>query len=423
MSNLLSQERGRLRRVIQLMSGTVVAQLIPVAAAPVLTRLFRPAELGVLTLYVSLSTVLAQIAAGRYELALGLPRRTGQAAGLLQLCVAIILSFAVLLALAIKLGDNWFAGLLGGLQWRTYLPLLPLSLVLTGLYQTANYWLNRNTCFGAMARVNIVRTATTAVSSVLAGLAGIGAIGLICATLIGYAAGMLTAAVAMFKGLRGVGKFVPLARMRALAIRYKSFPLLSAPGALADVIAVQLPAIIIAHTYATSTVGYFGLTLRVVGIPSVLLGYAVGQVYYQSVAKAAAQGQPVSGLIGRAVRLLMVSAAVPYALLLIFGKPLFAFVFGHDWLQAGLFASILAPAFWLRFVASSLSLSLPALNRNDIAIGWQIINLATVVGVLGVASRCSVMVLMVALCLQYLVVYALYLWLILWAARRHERRN
>ncbi len=382
------------------MSGTVVAQFIPVAAAPVLTRLFTPADLGVLTLYVSLSTVLAQIAAGRYELALGLPRRTRQAAALLHLCVAIILSFAVLLALAIGLGDNWFAGLLGGLQWRTYLPWLPLSLALTGLYQTANYWLNRNTRFGAMARVNVVRTATTTVSSVLAGVAGIGAIGLICSTLIGYAAGTLTAAAAMLKGFRGVGRFTPLLRMRALAIRYKSFPLVSAPGALADVIAVQLPAIIIAHTYEASTVGYFGLTLRVVGIPSILLGYAIGQVYYQSVASAAAQGQPVSGLIGRAVRLLMLIAAVPYVLLLFLGKPLFAFVFGHGWSQAGLFASILAPAFWLRFVASSVSLSLPALNRNDIAIRWQVINLATVVGVLGVASRCSVTVLMVALCMQ-----------------------
>ena len=420
MSSLLSQERGRLRRVIQLMSGTVVAQFIPVAAAPVLTRLFTPADLGVLTLYVSLSTVLAQIAAGRYELALGLPRHTRQAAGLLHLCVAIILSFAVLLALAIGLGDNWFADLLGGLQWRTYLPWLPLSLALTGLYQTANYWLNRNTRFGAMARVNVVRTATTTVSSVLAGVAGIGAIGLICSTLIGYAAGTLTAAAAMLKGFRGVGRFTPLLRMRALAIRYKSFPLVSAPGALADVIAVQLPAIIIAHTYEASTVGYFGLTLRVVGIPSVLLGYAMGQVYYQSVASVAAQGRPVSGMIGRAVRILMLSAAVPYALLLIFGKPLFAFVFGHDWWQAGLFASILAPAFWLRFVASSLSLTLPALDRNDLAMFLQVCYLFTTAIVLGIASQFSIHAFMYAYSIQLFIICAVYLALILYASSRQH---
>lgn len=423
MSSLLSQERGRLRRVVQLMSGTVVAQLIPVAASPVLTRLFTPAELGVLTLYVSLSTVLAQVAAGRYELALGLPRRTRQAAGLLHLCVAIIISFAVLLALVIILGNQWFARLLGAPQWRTYLLLLPLSLVLTGLYQTGNYWLNRNARFGAMARVNVIRTATTAVGSLLAGIAGIGAIGLICSTLVGYAAGTMSEVAAMLGGLRSVGAFTPLSRMRALAVRYKSFPLLSAPGALADVIALQLPAIVIAHTYEASTVGYFGLTLRAVGIPSVFIGYAVGQVYYQSIASAAAKGQPVSGMIGRAVRLLMLIAAVPYAVLMIFGKPLFTFVFGPGWWQAGLFASIMAPAFWLRFVASSLSLSLPALNQNDFAVLWQFINLATVVGVLGVASRYSVTVLILALCGQYLIVYTLYLWLILWAAWRHEKQG
>jgi len=39
-------------------------------------------------------------------------------------------------------------------------------------------------------------------------------------------------------------------------------------------------------------------------------------------------------------------------------------------------------------------------------IRWQVINLATVVGVVAVTSRDSVTVLMVALCLQYLVVYA-----------------
>lgn len=420
MSGLLSDDRARLRSVVRLMSGTVVAQMIPVAASPLLARLFTPAELGVLTLYVSLATVLSAIAAGRYELALGLPRRAQHAIGLLWLCVAIILSLSVLLAIAIALGRDWFAELLGGPQWRGYLALLPLSLVLMGLFRTANYWLNRATRFGAMARAKIVQTGTTTIGSLLAGLYGVSAIGLICATLIGYAAGTLAAAATMVTALRGVAMPMSLARMRALAVRYKSFPLLSGPGALADVLALQLPAIVIAHSYEASAVGYFGLTLRVVGIPSILVGYAMGQVYYQSVASAAAQGQPVRGLIGRAMWLLMLVAAAPYALLLIFGKPLFAFVFGPSWWQAGLFASILAPAFWLRFVASSLSLSLPALNRNDLAILWQIINLATVVIALGVASRYPVTVFMKALRLQYLVVYTLYLWFILRAARQRE---
>ena len=52
------------------MSGTMIAQAVPVLVSPVLTRLYSPAELGNLALFVSIINVAGTVIAGRYEMAI-----------------------------------------------------------------------------------------------------------------------------------------------------------------------------------------------------------------------------------------------------------------------------------------------------------------------------------------------------------------
>ncbi|MDP4274087.1 MAG: hypothetical protein Q8907_07400, partial [Bacteroidota bacterium] len=73
------------RNIITLFSGNVVAQIIPLLAYPVLTRLYQPSDFGTLALFTSIVGILSVMATGRYELSVILPKRDEDAAGLLVL--------------------------------------------------------------------------------------------------------------------------------------------------------------------------------------------------------------------------------------------------------------------------------------------------------------------------------------------------
>ena len=64
-----------LRNVITLITGTAIAQAIPIAISPVLTRIYSPDDFGVFALYLSITSIIAIVATGRYELAITLPAK------------------------------------------------------------------------------------------------------------------------------------------------------------------------------------------------------------------------------------------------------------------------------------------------------------------------------------------------------------
>ena len=71
-----------IRNTLTLVSGNTLAQLIPLLAEPVLTRLFPPEDFGLLALFISISSLFAIVATGRYELAVMLPSKDEDAVNL-----------------------------------------------------------------------------------------------------------------------------------------------------------------------------------------------------------------------------------------------------------------------------------------------------------------------------------------------------
>jgi O-antigen/teichoic acid export membrane protein len=63
------------RNVLTLMTGTTIAQVIPIAISPILTRLYSPEDFGEFALFIAIASIFGFIANGRYEMALMLPKK------------------------------------------------------------------------------------------------------------------------------------------------------------------------------------------------------------------------------------------------------------------------------------------------------------------------------------------------------------
>lgn len=79
------------RNVITLMTGAGLAQAIPIATSPILTRLYSPEEFGLFSLYMAVASILAVLVTGRYELAILLPKRDRDAMHILALPISLLL--------------------------------------------------------------------------------------------------------------------------------------------------------------------------------------------------------------------------------------------------------------------------------------------------------------------------------------------
>lgn len=96
------------RNIATLITGTTVAQAIPIAISPILTRIYTPEEFGPLALYISITSIFSVIATFRYELTIVQVQCDEDAKSLIQLSfflISIVSFFSLIFAIAYNVFD------------------------------------------------------------------------------------------------------------------------------------------------------------------------------------------------------------------------------------------------------------------------------------------------------------------------------
>ncbi|ENM3968826.1 oligosaccharide flippase family protein, partial [Vibrio cholerae] len=94
------------RNILTLITGTTIAQAIPILIAPILTRIYTPEDFGVLALFVAITSIFGAISNGRYELAIMLPIEDDDAINVSAIGLLIATALSVVLIFpAIFLND------------------------------------------------------------------------------------------------------------------------------------------------------------------------------------------------------------------------------------------------------------------------------------------------------------------------------
>ena len=353
---------GYARNVLVLLTGTTIAQAIPIAFSPVLTRLYGPRDFGVLAIFVAVTTVLGAIATGRYEMAIMIADDESDALNVASLCVVIALTLATALLLVVALWGADMATLLGSSDLHKWLFVAPPTIFLLGLFNALNYYNARHKNYGDIARATAGKSVATVAVQIGSGAAGAGAGGLIWGQL---AAGLASNGRLLKSSRRLAVGIEPSRReMWRLARRFRRFPTLSMPAILANNLSVQLTNVLISGFFSVMTLGQYSLVQRALGLPSSLIGQSVGQVFFQRASEERRRtGRAVQ--IFDATSLRMAMLGVPAFVAIFFSAPaLFAFVFGDPWRDAGEYARLLAPLFCIRFVVVAVSTTTKCSNAK-----------------------------------------------------------
>jgi len=354
MINKLKPKSEFSRNVLTLMTGTTIAQAIPIAISPILTRIYTPEDFGVFALYMSVLGFFAIIINGKYDMAIVLPKEEKEAFNIFILSLLITCFISLIITFFIFIFFEKILFYLNNQDIGLFLYLIPLSSFLIGIYQSLYYWLTRTEQFGHISISQIGQSLTTGSSQVSSGymeLLG----GLISGNIIGRVIAILVLLKYFFQekslNIKDIQKKLLIKQM----MRYKDFPLISTFHSLSEISRLSGTVILISFFFGSTVLGFYALALRILQVPLGIIGSSLGQVLYQKF-NTLHNDKRILYPYMKVVVFKLLLIAVPLFFVLYMVLPdLFKFIFGENWYYAGEYSRLLIPYLFMNFIVGPVS--------------------------------------------------------------------
>lgn len=347
-----------LRDVLVQASGNSAAQVLGIAAMPLLTRLYAPNDFAALNLFTQLVAGLAIVLTLRFEYLVMLPAEQSESDSVLRLTIlmgAVHVLWLTPLLWALPGQWAWLRAQGTIAQW---LWLAPISAYAVSLAVGLQQAVQRRGDFRTSAMSEFVGRSAYVVCSMVGSLALPNIVGLMASTLANGGAKLvwLIRDGSVSACMLPQPNRVPIAKsIRRMAVSTSVSNLISLFSGIA-------PMIFIADRYGANALGQYGLVVSTLYLPSVLLGQAIGQVYYQRACRMHGDGVPFTGLV-ITTSLNLAKAGVPlYSLIALLAPLIYPVLFGAGWESAGELAR------WLCIAAVVGFLSTP-LDRTSLILG------------------------------------------------------
>lgn len=358
------------QHVITVLTGSVAAQALPLLAAPLITRLCTPEDLGAFSVWLGVIAIASVVATLRLETAMILDHGSAEQ----QTCFSVVAYFATMLALVITLfaliarasgipqalNMSWF-GLLS----------IGVGMWLTAYMQTILAYATSYRAFGNAALAKVWGAGAIALGQLGLLFAGMGGVALMAGQIFGLAIG-LTAAIHLLSPPRASIATKPTDSQWTYLKKHHAFWQFALPADLLSAAASQLPLFLIGAKHGVLAAGLFALTRRVLAAPVSLLAASVLEVFKrESVHDFQTLGN-CKKAYQHTFKALFLLGCGPTLFIFMFATDLFAWVFGEPWRAAGEFARILAPLYFLNFIASPLSYVFYVVGKQKFELIWQV---------------------------------------------------
>lgn len=412
---------GFVRATAVLVSGTAGGHLITAAAMPVLSRIYEPAEFGVLAVVVGIVATIAVAACLRFDVAVALPESDGDAFGLLVLSLLAAVLITVLVAALVPYVSAWIADLTGKPAFTSVAWLIPIGVLSAAMFSALQNWNIRQRSFALMARVRVGQSLAGAGTQAGLGVAGFGSAGLVAGYVLNTAVAVSYLGFRLGSRIPELARTISVAQLRRLGRQYKRFPVYSTWEALANSAAIQVPVILIATVSTTAEAGFLMLAMYVMQAPMSLIGAAVGQVYLSQAPQLHREGQ-LASFTAEVLSRLSTSGVGPLVAVGILSPFAFELVFGPGWKRAGVLVAWMTPWFVFQLLSTPVSMALHVTGRQRAAMGMQIFALVARVSVVWLASLWWSAAVAEAYAISGAVVYAVYFLLVVKSAGLSRRQ-
>lgn len=407
------------RNSITLLLGTGFSQLVTVLFIPLLTRMYSPLEFGKLALFMSSCAILSILSTGRYELAIMLPKKDIRAFNVFMSVLFLALFINLLfIIIFINFGEGLLSLFNNPFELKMLL-FIPVGAFLNACLQSLTFWYNRNEKYKSISFLKITQSLVTIFISLLAVTLSFDNNALIFS----YLGGLFLTLIPLIYVVKNNLNFCSKSHILFVLKKYSSYPVLMMPAAFMDTFAMQTPVFFITKYFTSSIVGAYSLAFRVVTAPVGIISAAIGQVYFQKITSNLNQrkGSTFSIFIGTAKTLFFISLLI-FTPLFFFGRELFEFFFGMNWIKSGEFVEIVSLAMLVRFVVSPLSTIFISTSNLKIASLWQSIYFMTSICLFYFCKNFEINLLLIFYTIHEVIMYTIYFILMLYVGKKFDNK-
>ncbi len=361
-----------IKSVLTLSAGIVIAQAVSLIATPIISRLYEPDILGDLSIISSNLVLLKVLVCLGLMPAIMIPNDDSESRRLCRLIslIVIVLSFVVLITL-----------LCVSPFWRLFEVSIPYSLaclflwvniVLNCISEVCYAYTNRLKKYNVLFWNPSIGTISNAVICIGLGLMHVG--------LWGYIFGLLaSSSLVLIHMLKHSNPFHKenenWKEYLYLLKKYKDFSLVLLPSNFVGTTAQQVPIQMLSRYWGSFTLGSYSMCLSILGLPTKFLAAPVNRVFYREATERFNKGQNIGEFTFKILEANVKLAIIPIVVLIVFGAPLFSFVLGEKWSEAGSYASVLGVYQALAFCNSSLSGKFIVINKKKTILFLNIVSL------------------------------------------------
>jgi O-antigen/teichoic acid export membrane protein len=342
------------KNVLTLVTGTTIAQLISILAAPALSRFYDPTDFSVFALFTSTVAIISVIATARYELAIPLEKKDDDAKSVLAL--SILISFIVSVCALIFVFLYHIYAIRNNIgQYIVWYYLIPLIVFSTGVYNAFNFWSTRMKTYKLNSYGRIALAVFTSITSVTFGYYHFGPKGLILGFFIGQIVATIVISSPYWRGNKNLFQDVNFKGIKEQFKKHISFIKINSPHALLDSLQDNGVVYLMSYYFIPAVTGWYSFAFRILKAPVGLIGSAFYQVFYQKLSHAKNEGSDLRPLVKNMFLRMFILGLPGFAILYFYSPELFSLLFGAKWYEAGVIASILTPWLFLNFIVSPVS--------------------------------------------------------------------
>lgn len=364
----------------KLLSANIIAQIIGLIVYPILTRIYTPEDFGLLNLFLSISGVLVILSTAEYYNAIVLPKEEEKAISIVQLCLLLLLSIVGITTISTCF-SNQIATLFNTPKLADYYWMMPIIVLVLGGWNILNYWHTRNSQYNNISYYLISNNILSSCGKICFGYAGILSGGMIYSSVIAPIISLFFNLLRIKNKLKLFFTFSWI-EIKQEAKTYKFFPTYSLPRSFINMLAGQLPILLLTPIFGSHHVGLWGMALLLGFTPINVITRSIYQVLYQHTTNRVNQQLPISNFF-KHFTIAVLIIGIPFFSLLYYVLPdLTTFLLGDGWETTSTYLRWMLPWLLCSMLTSSTGFLADIFFKQKIGFGFEI--LTTILRFVGV---------------------------------------
>jgi O-antigen/teichoic acid export membrane protein len=349
--------------VLALSGSNLAVQALTLAVLPVTTRIYTPADFGVLAIFSAVVQTITSIATLRYEIPIPNSESNRTAFNLILVCAinAVMTTIITLLFFVLYQNSGFQIQSVSSLGWFVWL--VPLGVLASSSFNVLQFYAIRERQYKMIARTRFNQSLIAIVVQVGFGLLLKGPLGLIVGFLLQSGVGGLRFVRHLVSNRAYEDKRVNTEEIRKSYAQHQEYFRYSTPEALSHMGALQLPLVIIGAYVNAAEAGLLFMANRIMQLPLSIVSSSFAHVFAGSTAKSFRDGS-LNDLFISTVHRMLKYVVAPVFFLGILCWAFFPYVLGEEWKRAGEIAIWLSVSVSLQCISSGTGTSL-YVSKNE----------------------------------------------------------